>query len=139
MLDVFETAARYQMYHALGLIAVAWAAARWPSPAVTLAGWCMVAGIVVFSGSLYVLSVTGIRWLGRSHARRRRLHGGVAGAGTRRLAQLGTGRDAAREKLRPSEVEQKWYRVWQERGYFRPEAVTDPTGDPFVMVIRRPT
>lgn len=64
MLDVFETAARYQMYHALGLIAVAWAAARWPSPAVTLAGWCMVAGIVVFSGSLYVLSVTGIRWLG---------------------------------------------------------------------------
>jgi uncharacterized membrane protein YgdD (TMEM256/DUF423 family) len=64
MLDVFETAARYQMYHALGLVAVAWAAARWPSPAVTLAGWCMVAGIVVFSGSLYVLSVTGIRWLG---------------------------------------------------------------------------
>ena len=64
MLDVFETAARYQMYHALGLLAVAWAAARWPQPAVTLAGWCMVAGIVVFSGSLYVLSVTGIRWLG---------------------------------------------------------------------------
>jgi len=64
MLAVFETAARYQMYHALGLIAVGWAAGRWPSPAVIVAGWCMVAGIVVFSGSLYVLSVTGIRWLG---------------------------------------------------------------------------
>jgi valyl-tRNA synthetase len=38
----------------------------------------------------------------------------------------------------PSEVEQKWYRVWQERGYFRPEAVANPTGDPFVMVIPPP-
>jgi uncharacterized membrane protein YgdD (TMEM256/DUF423 family) len=64
MLEIFETAARYQMYHALGLLAVAWAAARWPQPMVAVAGWCMVAGIVVFSGSLYVLSVTGIRWLG---------------------------------------------------------------------------
>lgn len=64
LLDVFETAARYQMYHALGLFAVAWAAARWPSSLVTTAGWCMVAGIVVFSGSLYVLSLTGVRWLG---------------------------------------------------------------------------
>lgn len=64
LLEVFETAARYQMYHALGLLAVAWAAARWPSGTVVLAGWLMVAGIVVFSGSLYVLSLTGIRWLG---------------------------------------------------------------------------
>jgi uncharacterized membrane protein YgdD (TMEM256/DUF423 family) len=52
------------MYHALGLLAVAWAAARWPQPSVTVAGWCMVAGIVVFSGSLYMLSLTGLRWLG---------------------------------------------------------------------------
>lgn len=64
LLEVFETAARYQMYHALGLLAVAWAAARWPQPAVTAAGWCFVAGIVVFCGSLYVLSLTGTRWLG---------------------------------------------------------------------------
>ena len=64
MLNAFETGARYQMYHALGLFAVAWAAARWPSPTVSLAGWCMVAGVVVFSGSLYVLSLTGLRWLG---------------------------------------------------------------------------
>jgi uncharacterized membrane protein YgdD (TMEM256/DUF423 family) len=64
LLEVFETAARYHMYHALGLLAVAWAAARWPSGTVTLAGWLMVLGIVVFSGSLYVLSLTGMRWLG---------------------------------------------------------------------------
>ena len=64
MLAVFETGARYQMYHALGLIAVAWAAARWPQTSFALAGWCMVAGIVVFSGSLYLLSLTGQRWLG---------------------------------------------------------------------------
>jgi uncharacterized membrane protein YgdD (TMEM256/DUF423 family) len=64
LLEVFETAARYQMYHALGLLAVAWAAARWPQPAVTAAGWCFVVGIAVFCGSLYVLSLTGVRWLG---------------------------------------------------------------------------
>lgn len=64
MLEVFETAARYQMYHALGLLAVAWAATRWPGAAVSIAGWCFVAGIVVFSGSLYALSVSGVRWLG---------------------------------------------------------------------------
>lgn len=65
MLAVFETAARYQMYHALGLLAVAWAVGRWPGGvAAVAAGWCFVAGIVVFSGSLYVLSLSGVRWLG---------------------------------------------------------------------------
>jgi uncharacterized membrane protein YgdD (TMEM256/DUF423 family) len=64
LLDVFETAARYQMYHALGLMAVAWSAARWPSGATTAAGWLMVAGMVVFCGTLYVLALTGVRWLG---------------------------------------------------------------------------
>jgi uncharacterized membrane protein YgdD (TMEM256/DUF423 family) len=64
MLDVFETAARYQMYHALGLFAAAWAAARWPGTAVTVAGWCFVAGSVVFCGSLYALSMSGVRWFG---------------------------------------------------------------------------
>jgi len=64
MLAIFETGARYQMYHALALLAVAWAAARWPASAAPLAGWLFVAGIVVFSGSLYVLSITGLRWLG---------------------------------------------------------------------------
>lgn len=64
LLAVFETAARYQMYHAFGLIAVAWAATQWPGALVRASGWLFVAGTLVFSGSLYVLSLTGVRWLG---------------------------------------------------------------------------
>jgi len=64
LLAVFETAARYQMYHALALLAAAWAAGRWPESTASLAGWLFVAGIVVFSGSLYLLCLTGVRWLG---------------------------------------------------------------------------
>jgi uncharacterized membrane protein YgdD (TMEM256/DUF423 family) len=63
-LTVFETAARYQMYHALGLIAVAWALSRWPTGIAQWAGWLFVAGTVLFSGSLYALALTGVRWLG---------------------------------------------------------------------------
>ena len=64
LLAAFETGARYQMYHALGLLAVAWAVARWPGAAAQWAGWLFVAGTLLFSGSLYVLALTGIRWLG---------------------------------------------------------------------------
>jgi uncharacterized membrane protein YgdD (TMEM256/DUF423 family) len=64
LLAAFETGARYQMYHALALLAVAWAATRWPGGLVTTAGWLFVAGTVVFSGSLYALSLTGQRWIG---------------------------------------------------------------------------
>ena len=64
MLGVFETAVRYQMYHALGLFVVAWAVVRWPESAVPVAGWLLLAGIVVFSGSLYGLALGGPRWLG---------------------------------------------------------------------------
>jgi uncharacterized membrane protein YgdD (TMEM256/DUF423 family) len=64
MLNVFETGVRYQMYHALALLAVAWASARWPGSTPSAAGWCFVAGTIVFSGSLYALSLTGQRWLG---------------------------------------------------------------------------
>ena len=64
LLAVFETAARYQMYHALALLAVAWATERWPGGTAPAAGWLFTTGILVFSGSLYLLSVTGIRWLG---------------------------------------------------------------------------
>jgi uncharacterized membrane protein YgdD (TMEM256/DUF423 family) len=60
----FETGARYQMYHALALLAVAWVLARWPGTLPVVAGWLMVAGIVVFSGSLYALVLSGERWLG---------------------------------------------------------------------------
>ena len=64
LVAVFEVGVRYQMYHALGLLACAWAVGRWPGPLTTAAGWLFVAGTVVFSGSLYVLTFTGARWLG---------------------------------------------------------------------------
>ena len=64
MLAIFETGARYQMYHALGLLAVSWAVGRWNAPQAAWAGWLFLLGSVIFSGSLYVLSLTGIRWLG---------------------------------------------------------------------------
>ncbi|MFP6573178.1 MAG: DUF423 domain-containing protein [Vicinamibacterales bacterium] len=64
MLVVFETGVRYHLFHALGLLAVAWAASRWPGSYVSIAGYLFVAGIFIFSGSLYVLAITGIRWLG---------------------------------------------------------------------------
>src|SRR6185312_12684475 len=56
MLAVFETGVRYQMYHAL--------APRFPGKAIAAAGWLFVAGIVLFSGSLYLLAVTGVTILG---------------------------------------------------------------------------
>lgn len=64
MAAVYETGIKYQFYHALGLLAVAYAAGRWPGPLPTIAGWLFVAGIILFSGSLYLLSVVGVRWLG---------------------------------------------------------------------------
>lgn len=63
-LAVFEVAVRYQTYHALAIVLVAWAVGRWPSRSVTAAGWLFVAGTLCFSGSLYVLVLTGQRWLG---------------------------------------------------------------------------
>jgi uncharacterized membrane protein YgdD (TMEM256/DUF423 family) len=64
MLAVFETGVRYQMYHALALLMLGWATVRWPGSALSGAGWCFVIGTVLFSGSLYALSVTGVRALG---------------------------------------------------------------------------
>ncbi len=52
------------MYHALALLAVGWAATRWPGAWVSASGWLFLIGIVVFSGSLYVMTLTGARWLG---------------------------------------------------------------------------
>ncbi|HEX2450935.1 MAG TPA: DUF423 domain-containing protein [Gemmatimonadales bacterium] len=64
LLAVFETGVRYQMYHALALVAAACVVNRWPGPLAGWAGWLFVAGTVVFSGSLYALALSGIRWLG---------------------------------------------------------------------------
>lgn len=64
LLIVFETGARYQMYHALALLAVAWVHTRWPATPVAASGMLFIAGTLVFSGSLYLLALTGVRWLG---------------------------------------------------------------------------
>ncbi|MER3421021.1 MAG: DUF423 domain-containing protein [Chloroflexota bacterium] len=63
-LDLWQTAARYHMYHALALLVVAYAAGRWGGNLTTAAGWLFLAGMVLFSGSLYLLSLTGARVLG---------------------------------------------------------------------------
>jgi uncharacterized membrane protein YgdD (TMEM256/DUF423 family) len=64
MLATFEIGVRYQMVHALALLAVGWAQTRWPGAVLNTSGWLFVAGTVIFSGSLYLLSLTGARWLG---------------------------------------------------------------------------
>ena len=64
MLSVFSTGVWYHLIHALALLVVAWATTRWPRTATTLAGWLFVIGTVLFSGSLYLLSLTGIQGFG---------------------------------------------------------------------------
>ena len=65
MLEIFQTGVQYHFYHALGLLAVGLLALHLPdSPWLRWSGWLMLGGIMVFSGSLYILSTTGIRWLG---------------------------------------------------------------------------
>ena len=59
-LEIFETGARYHMYHALAMILAGVLATR----GAATAGWIFQAGIVVFSGSLYALAVTDLKWLG---------------------------------------------------------------------------
>ncbi len=61
LLAAFETGARYQMYHALALLIVARSG---PAPFVRISGWLFVTGTVLFSGSLYLLALTGARGLG---------------------------------------------------------------------------
>jgi len=63
-LAVFETAARYQLVHALALLGCAWIAREWPGRAASASVACFTVGIVLFSGSLYALGLTGIRMLG---------------------------------------------------------------------------
>jgi uncharacterized membrane protein YgdD (TMEM256/DUF423 family) len=64
MLSVFETGVRYQMYHSLALFAAAWGYGRWPRRAFAFGGTLFAAGIVLFSGSLYALALSGERSLG---------------------------------------------------------------------------
>lgn len=62
-LEIFETAVRYQMYHAFALLAAAWLIASGARQAGT-AAWLFTGGVLIFSGSLYLLVLTGTRWLG---------------------------------------------------------------------------
>lgn len=90
LLAVFETAARYQMYHALALLAVALAAARTPSGAIRAAGWLFTAGIVVFSGEPVRAGAERRARAGRHHPHRRGvLPGGMDRAGDRRRGTAG--------------------------------------------------
>src|SRR5882762_10724126 len=65
MLSVWHTGVEYHIYHALGLLAVGLLAQQLPGSALLKwSGWAMLAGIVLFSGSLYALALSGERWLG---------------------------------------------------------------------------
>jgi uncharacterized membrane protein YgdD (TMEM256/DUF423 family) len=60
----YLTAVRYQLIHGLALLAVAWAAVQWPGSLVNWSGYLLIAGVLIFSGSLYLLVMTDTRWLG---------------------------------------------------------------------------
>ena len=64
-MEVFQTGVRYHFFHALGLVLIAILAKQYPdSTTLCWAGWLMVAGMLVFSGSLYLLCLSGQSWLG---------------------------------------------------------------------------
>ena len=64
MMAVYRTAVDYQMYHSIGLLVIGVLDKVSPRRFHRIAAWTMLAGILVFSGSLYILSIGGIRWLG---------------------------------------------------------------------------
>lgn len=64
MLEVWETAATYQMYHAIALLGVAWLTTQTDTAWAIVAGWVFAGGVLVFSGTLYAMVATGARWLG---------------------------------------------------------------------------
>lgn len=64
LLRVWNTAAEYHLLHAVALLGVAWLAQRSPGTATSVAGWALIVGVVLFSGSLYTMALSGVRWLG---------------------------------------------------------------------------
>jgi uncharacterized membrane protein YgdD (TMEM256/DUF423 family) len=64
LLTAFETAARQQLVHAAALLALALALSRWSNAAIVAGGWCLLAGMLLFSGSLYALALSGVRAFG---------------------------------------------------------------------------
>lgn len=63
-LSWWQTAAHYHLIHALAVALAAWLASRGPTRAAAVAGACLVAGVVIFSGTLYAMALGGPRWLG---------------------------------------------------------------------------
>ncbi|MGE7761942.1 DUF423 domain-containing protein [Peribacillus sp. NPDC097895] len=63
-LETWQTAVQYQMFHAVGLLVIGLLAGKLSSPLINWSGWLMLIGIILFSGSLFVLSVTQIKVLG---------------------------------------------------------------------------
>jgi len=61
---VYQTAVQYHFWHALGLLGVGILMTQWAAPALSWAAWLLIAGLLLFSGSLYALALTGTRWLG---------------------------------------------------------------------------
>ncbi len=65
LLQTYETGVRYHFYHVVALLAVVFAVGRWPNTNLpVIAGWLFLVGVLIFSGSLYILALTGVRWLG---------------------------------------------------------------------------
>lgn len=64
MLAVWQTAVQYHLVHALAMVVIAMAALHWQNTSFATAGWLLLAGILLFSGSLYALALTDVRWLG---------------------------------------------------------------------------
>lgn len=64
MLEVFKTGSQYQMYHSIGLIAIGLVYNIWDNKLIRIAGWLFLAGIILFSGSLYLLVLLNTSWLG---------------------------------------------------------------------------
>ena len=64
MFNIFEVGVRYHFYHAVGLFIVAWAISYFTTANLVPAGWLFIAGTIIFSGSLYAFSLSGMKWLG---------------------------------------------------------------------------
>lgn len=65
LLANYQTGVSYMFYHTLALFVVVWALNRWPASNLPVwAGWLFIVGIVIFSGSLFIMAFTGLRWLG---------------------------------------------------------------------------
>lgn len=63
-IETFETAVKYQFYHSFGIVILSLISKNITTKMVNPIGWLFLGGIIVFSGSLYILSLSGIRWLG---------------------------------------------------------------------------